>query len=169
MRRKIEKREYRPATAPASIPPSASEKPIHSSPKAAQLDQHVDQQLDQHFLDTTPDAEIVREMQALGELIRQHVEYNYHSLPMDLAREQLFKELRSLGFSVNRSELLSALASFKWEVRQSILQHVVSTVIFSGVGFQVQQHHSLLPASMSLFLSQIAPASRDAGGDQGKK
>lgn len=159
MRRKMKRREHGRAIAPTSISPSTPEKSLHSLPKAAQLNQHL--------LDTTPDAEIVREMQALGELIRQHTEYNYQSWPLKMARERISKELHILGFSADRSEQLLVMVKNP-KLRQSALQHVLSTVIFSRVSFQAQHHHSLLPASMGVFLSQIAPASRGKGDDQGK-
>lgn len=122
--------------------------------------------LDQYLLDKTPDDDIKREMQALGVLIGQHTEYNYHSQPV-VERSQVSNELQALGFPQDHSDLVAGMACNPTS-RQPALQHVISTVIFSSVSFQAQGPNSMLPASMGSFLSQVAPASRNAGEDHGK-
>ncbi|KAK3994856.1 hypothetical protein QBC44DRAFT_321384 [Cladorrhinum sp. PSN332] len=147
---------------------SAAEPKGHHSvpPPAPAKDSGI--QLDKFLLDATPDNEVARELHALGSLIQQHVENNYHLYPIKADPRQLALALKQLGVDdgqhsgIGGGSSLSAetIAAFAIEpqTRHVALQHVISHVLFSSIDAGSRSRLSMLPAPVAAFLQSVAPA-----------
>ncbi|KAK4163209.1 hypothetical protein QBC43DRAFT_189717, partial [Cladorrhinum sp. PSN259] len=124
-------------------------------------------QLDKFLLDATPDNEIARELHALGSLIQQHVENNYHLYPIKADIRQLALALKQLGVDDGQhsgigggsglsAENVAALA-IEPQTRHVALQHVISHVLFSSIDASSRSRLSMLPAPVAAFLQSVAP------------
>ncbi|KAK3386091.1 hypothetical protein B0H63DRAFT_191941 [Podospora didyma] len=118
--------------------------------------------LDRFLLDATPDDEIVAELRALGHLIQEHVENNYHLNPLKANAQTLAQSLFQLGFGKRGSlsaETITALA-LEPRTRHVALQHVISQVLFSSIDVSARSRLSMLPAPIAAFLQSIPPAEK---------
>ncbi|RMJ12117.1 hypothetical protein CDV36_008229 [Fusarium kuroshium] len=105
------------------------------------------------LLDATPDREIEAELQALGQLIDQHVEKYYHLDPItDVST--LPDHLASLGDFPHGAEAIAGVC-VKPMSRQTGLRHVISQVIFRSLDIYSQSALSMLPSPLSTFLDSI--------------
>ncbi|KAI1456680.1 hypothetical protein F4805DRAFT_458469 [Annulohypoxylon moriforme] len=122
-------------------------------------------QLEQFLLDSTPDTAIGAEMRSLSQLILQHVETCYHTLPVTRSEEALTTILIHLGLEQNSTMSAARLASLAVDpkTRYSAIQHIISRVAFASVTFDGASHFSLLPQPVSSFASQI-PATESHRG-----
>ncbi|QYS92776.1 hypothetical protein H0G86_000173 [Trichoderma simmonsii] len=115
-------------------------------------------QLGQFFLDGAPDQEIVSELQALSELIRQHVEDYYTLQPVDVSVGALSQSLQNLGLGSGGSgltaEAIATLCTNSYS-RQIGLRHVISSVIFASIDFHTGNNLSMLPGPAAGFLQSI--------------
>ncbi|KAK4064129.1 uncharacterized protein Triagg1_9108 [Trichoderma aggressivum f. europaeum] len=118
-------------------------------------------QLGQFLLDGAPDQEIVSELQALGELIRQHVQDYYTLQPVDASVGELSQSLQNLGLGSSGSGLsteeIVTLCSSSYS-RQIGLRHVISTVIFGSIDFHTRSSLSMLPGPAAGLLQSIPGA-----------
>lgn len=148
----LKRRYKRPAVAEGPVS-HAEVKPYEDSGAASDI------QLGQFLLEATPDRDIAREIQSLGELIRQHVESNYHAEPVAADKGGLERSLARLGFSDETEtgptrQLLVALC-LDPKTRYAGLQHVILRVIFANIGVDPLGGHSLLPPPVAAFLQAI--------------
>lgn len=107
-------------------------------------------QLSQYLLDGIPDQEIVSEVQALGELVRQHVEDNYTLQPVGTNIPVLSQSLQRLELEFKTSGLdaeLMVSLSANSNTRYIALRCVITAVIFASIDFHSVTHHSMLPRS----------------------
>ncbi|RSM05258.1 hypothetical protein CDV31_009656 [Fusarium ambrosium] len=105
------------------------------------------------LLDATPDREIEAELQALGQLIDQHVEKYYHLDPVtDVST--LSDHLASLGDFPHGAEAIVGVCA-KPMSRQTGLRHVISQVIFRSLDIYSHGAFSMLPSPLSTFLDSI--------------
>lgn len=115
-------------------------------------------QLGQFFLDGAPDQEIVSELRALSELIRQHVEDYYTLQPVDVSVGALSQSLQNLGLGSGRSgltaEAIATLCTNSYS-RQIGLRHVISSVIFASIDFHTGNNLSMLPGPAAGLLQSI--------------
>lgn len=115
-------------------------------------------QLGQFFLDGAPDQEIVSELQALSELIRQHVEDYYTLQPVDVSVGALSQSLQNLGLGSGGSgltaEAIATLCTNSYS-RQIGLRHVISSVIFASIDFHTGNNLSMLPGPAAGLLQSI--------------
>ncbi|CAH0044688.1 unnamed protein product [Clonostachys solani] len=119
----------------------------------------TDVQLDQFLLDGAPDDEIVNELQALSDLIYQHVENNYDLRPIQANVDDLSRQLQALGFvksAHHDSDAIAALA-LDPKTRQTGLRHVISTVVFKSIDVHSRSPLSMLPVPVAALL-QTMPA-----------
>ncbi|PKK45334.1 hypothetical protein CI102_10131 [Trichoderma harzianum] len=118
-------------------------------------------QLGQFLLDGAPDQEIVSELQALSELIRQHVEDYYTLQPVDVSVGSLSQSLQSLGLGSGSSglpaEAIATLCTNSYS-RQIGLRHVISSVIFASIDFHTRSNLSMLPGPAAGLLQSIPGA-----------
>lgn len=118
-------------------------------------------QLGQFLLDGAPDQEIVSELQALSELIRQHVEDYYTLQPVDVSIGTLSQSLQNLGLGSSSSglstEAIATLCSSSYS-RQIGLRHVISNVIFASIDFHNRSNLSMLPGPAAGLLQSISGA-----------
>ncbi|KAM4066814.1 hypothetical protein HRG_000835 [Hirsutella rhossiliensis] len=131
-----------------------------------------DIELDQFFLEATPDEEISLEMQALGELIRQHVETHYQRGPVAADANILSQSLVHVGISKGRSLDAQEVAALCLDprTRQDALQHVLLRVIFASLDFHSRSEMSLLPISVATFLNEVPlPNNEPVGGTPGRR
>ncbi|KAH0531264.1 hypothetical protein TsFJ059_000120 [Trichoderma semiorbis] len=118
-------------------------------------------QLGQFLLDGAPDQEIVSELQALSELIRQHVEDYYTLQPVDVSVGALSQSLQNLGLGSSSSglttEAIVTLCTNSYS-RQIGLRHVISSVIFASIDFHTRSNLSMLPGPAAGLLQSIPGA-----------
>ncbi|VUC31021.1 unnamed protein product [Clonostachys rosea] len=119
----------------------------------------TDVQLDQFLLDGAPDDEIVNELQALSDLIYQHVENNYSPQPIQANVNDLSRQLQALGFVKSAHHDPDAIAALALDpkTRQTGLRHVISTVIFKSIDVHSRSPLSMLPVPVAALL-QTMPA-----------
>ncbi|KAK6445675.1 hypothetical protein FP744_10001924 [Trichoderma asperellum] len=124
-------------------------------PKASPLMHNIDSsnsgtgiQLSQYLLDGAPDQDIVSELQALGELICQHVEDNYTLQPVDTNVQVLLQSLERLRLESKTSwldtELMVSLSASS-NTRYIGLRCIIAAVIFASIDFHSVSHYSMLP------------------------
>ncbi|KAH6871410.1 hypothetical protein B0T10DRAFT_523065 [Thelonectria olida] len=111
-----------------------------------------DTQLDHFLLAATPDREIKSELQALGNLIAQHVENNYHS-GLAPSHSVLSQALVQLGFS-HRADAVASMC-VKPESRSIGLRHVISQTIFRSIDVHSRSSISMLPAPIAASLQAV--------------
>ncbi|KAL6691291.1 hypothetical protein J3F84DRAFT_387276 [Trichoderma pleuroticola] len=115
-------------------------------------------QLGQFLLDGAPDQEIVSELQALSELIRQHVEDYYTLQPVDVSVGTLSQSLQNLGLGSSGSglttEAIATLCTNSYS-RQIGLRYVISNVLFASIDFHSRSSLSMLPGLATGLLQSI--------------
>jgi hypothetical protein len=161
-----------PTTAYASVPPPAagygggSEKaPMVTASSASTAD---GLQLGQFLAAPQPDAAIVRELRALGDLIQQHVDTYYHQLPAPPASTAGYvRALAELGVPGRAAERLAQLASMP-QTRLSALQEVIARGVFGAASVDGTGAHSLLPATVMALNRDVAPVERVRGNQEGE-
>ncbi|KAI1373042.1 hypothetical protein F4677DRAFT_235672 [Hypoxylon crocopeplum] len=124
--------------------------------------------LDQFLLDSTSDAEIGTELRSLGHLLQQHVENNYHLLPVSRSSNELSTALINLGIDQGGTISATQLASLALEpkTRYLAIQHVIAKVTFGSVVFGEASPSSLLPQPVSSFASMIPPTESRRGNPE---
>ncbi|UNI23979.1 hypothetical protein JDV02_009764 [Purpureocillium takamizusanense] len=146
------KRKYkRPAVVDAVVP-RAEPKPYMDSGGTGDSIQ-----LGQFLLEATPDKDIAREVQSLGELIRQHVENNYHTKPVAVDMDTLEQSLLKLGFTdeiVPPKRVVMGIC-LNPQTRYIGLQHVILRVVFACITIDPHGRCSLLPPPVAAFLGSI--------------
>ncbi|KAK5999196.1 hypothetical protein PT974_01587 [Cladobotryum mycophilum] len=122
--------------------------------------------LSQFLLDGAPDQDIVKELQSLGELIRQHVESNYHIQPLDVSVETLSHSLLSLGLGEHGGLGTEAIAALCVDTttRHLGLRTVISHVLFASIDFHSRSRLSMLPGPVAAFLQSV-PAAEHGGSN----
>lgn len=126
----------------------------------------TDIKLDHFLLDATPDKELVLELQALGDLIRMHVENNYHLQPVQANPSILTTSILKLGLpSASANE--TAILCINPQTRAIGLRHLISHVAFVSIDFNARSPLSMLPAPMAAFLQSIPPKQPRAGNSAG--
>ncbi|PTB60040.1 hypothetical protein M431DRAFT_103190 [Trichoderma harzianum CBS 226.95] len=117
--------------------------------------------LGQFLLDGAPGQEIVSELQALSELIRQHVEDYYTLQPVDVSVGSLSQSLQNLGLGSSglglTAEAIATLCTNSYS-RQIGLRHVISNVIFASIDFHTRSNLSMLPGPAAGLLQSIPGA-----------
>ncbi|KAI5460103.1 hypothetical protein BGZ63DRAFT_455633 [Mariannaea sp. PMI_226] len=136
---------------PAASPESSKEA-SHPDVVASPSLNGDDGQLDRFLLDAMPDRNIRTELQALGDLVDQHVEGYYHSGPTTSV-SALSRCLAQLGFTRN-AEAVATMCSSP-DSRQAGLRHVISQVIFRSIDVHSRSQLSMLPAPLAAFLQSI--------------
>lgn len=121
----------------------------------------------QPLLDATPDGDIVREVQCLGVLVRQHVESHYHDRPTSADLATLTRLLVDLGFGagdrgLSRGARAVAALCHEPATRQMGLRRVLLHVLFASIDHRSAGSLSLLPAPVVEFLRAI-PRDEDHG------
>ncbi|PNP58362.1 hypothetical protein THARTR1_01877 [Trichoderma harzianum] len=118
-------------------------------------------QLGQFLLDGAPDQEIVSELQALSELIRQHVEDYYTLQPVGVSVGTLSQSLQNLGLGASGSgltaEAIATLCTNSYS-RQIGLRYVISNVLFASIDFHTRSSLSMLPGPATGLLQSIPGA-----------
>ncbi|KAH7013011.1 hypothetical protein EDB80DRAFT_774380 [Ilyonectria destructans] len=123
---------------------------------------NTDIKLEHFLLDATPDKELALELQALGDLIRMHVENNYHLQPVQANPVALTSSILKLGLpSASANE--TAILCVNPQTRAIGLRHLISHVAFVGIDFNARSPLSMLPAPMAAFLQSIPPKQPRAG------
>lgn len=124
----------------------------------------TDVQLDQFLLDGAPDDEIVNELQALSDLIHQHVENNYDPRPIQANANDLSRQLQALGFVKSAHHDPDAIAALALEpkTRQTALRHVISTVVFKSIDIHSRSSLSMLPVPVAAFLQNMPATDRQS-------
>lgn len=118
-------------------------------------------QLGQFLLDGAPDQEIVSELQALSELIHQHVEDYYTLQPVDVSVGTLSQSLQNLGLGSSGLGLTAeaiATICINSHSRHIGLRYVISRVIFASIDFHTRSGLSMLPGPAAGFLQSIPGA-----------
>ncbi|KAI8960399.1 hypothetical protein F5Y11DRAFT_268381 [Daldinia sp. FL1419] len=112
-------------------------------------------QLDQFLIDPTPDAEIRTELRSLSQLLQQHVENNYHNMPVSRNVDALSAELVRLGVGQNDALPADRLASLALSPRSryGAIQHIIASVAFASVTLDGNSPICLLPQPISSFVS----------------
>lgn len=123
-------------------------------------------QLSQFLLAPKPENEIAREFQALGHLIQQHVENNYHRHQIQPDLNALAQSLADLGFGRNSGQLVSSVVNPA--TRYAALRHVISSVILRSAIFSADSRPSLLGVSVSNFPGEVPPVERHRGNVEGQ-
>ncbi|KAL7957976.1 hypothetical protein V8C34DRAFT_324646 [Trichoderma compactum] len=143
-------KSHAPILVESKEPPSAEN--IHGVGSVAGV------QLGQFLLDGAPDQEIVSELQALSELIRQHVEDYYTLQPVDVSVGTLSQSLQNLGLGSSGSGLATdaivTLCSSSYS-RQIGLRHVITNVILASIDFHTRSSLSMLPGPAAGLLQSI--------------
>lgn len=122
----------------------------------------TDTKLEHFLLDATPETDLVLELQALGDLIRMHVENNYHLQPVQASPAALTSSILKLGLpSASANE--TAVICINPQTRVLGLRHLISHVAFVSIDFNARSPLSLLPAPMAAFLQSIPPNQPRAG------
>lgn len=128
--------------------------------------------LDQFLLAPRPDTELAGELRSLGHLIQQHVEDNYHLLPLKRSTSSLSQALTGLGFTADNKALpgperLADLTADP-KTRHFALQHVISRVIFESLALRSTSKLSLLPPAVSVMAREIPPCEKHLGNPKGQ-
>lgn len=127
--------------------------------------------LDQFMAVPMSDKELAGELQSLGYLIQQHVEDNYHLLPLEQGAGSLSQVLVDLGLGDGESSPLKPgeLATMALDpgTRLAALQHVVSRVIFESLTVKSFGRISLLPPAVSSLVREMPPCEKHMGNPEG--
>ncbi|EGO52053.1 hypothetical protein NEUTE1DRAFT_141961 [Neurospora tetrasperma FGSC 2508] len=116
------------------------------------------------------DEEIKSELSALGYLLQEHVQNNYHLDPLDGSRNEVFKLNQALAdpaFGLdNRTHALILKLSQDPQTRFPAIRHFLALTIFPALDLHHVRTHpgsvSLLPRQVTSFLESI-PSSSAAG------
>jgi hypothetical protein len=117
-------------------------------------------QLNQYLLDTIPDGDIEAELQALGQLIDQHVETYYTSGPT-AGVDVLSQALVRLGFTRNADPI--AALCMKADTRHAALRHIIAQVIFWSIDIHSHKPFSMLPTPISSLINSMPEGQIDPG------
>ncbi|KAB5580557.1 hypothetical protein GE09DRAFT_1168006 [Coniochaeta sp. 2T2.1] len=146
----------------AYSPPPATESKAYDPPPQPPLQplpiqDKASVQLNQFLLDALPDKELAAELHALGTLIQQHVENNYHLQPVRVNSRALASSLTQLGLDEGGSLAHDDVVTLALDpkTRHIALQHVISKVVFTGIDVSSRSRLSTLPAPMAAFLQSI--------------
>lgn len=127
-------------------------------------------QLGQFLLDGAPDQEIVSELQALSELIRQHVEDYYTLQPVDVSVGTLLQSLQNFGLGSSglglTAEAIVTICTNSYS-RHIGLRYVISRVIFASIDFHTGSGLSMLPGPVAGFLQSIPGAEHGGNNNLG--
>lgn len=147
-----------------SVGLDSQEKPLRDPLSADKL------RLDQFLLDPTPDAEIGTELGSLAQLLQQHVEGHYHTLPVFQDVEALSTALVQLGLGQGGTMPANRLASLTLDPksRYHAIQHIIARVTFSSVSFDTVSPISLLPQPVSSFVSMVPATESHRGNPEGE-
>lgn len=130
------------------------------TPAATIVSTSGETQLNQYLLDTIPDGDIEAELQALGQLIDQHVETHYTSGPTTSV-EVLSQALLKLGFTRN-ADAVAALC-MKVDTRHAALRHIIAQVIFWSIDIHSRKPFSMLPTPIASFINSMPDGQSDPG------
>lgn len=127
--------------------------------------------LDQFLAVPKSDKELAGELQSLGYLIQQHVEDNYHLLPVGQSAGSLSQVLVDLGLGDSESSLPKpghlAAMSLDPSTRVAALQHVIARVIFGSLTVMSVGKISLLPPAVSSLVREMPPCEKHMGNPEG--
>lgn len=127
--------------------------------------------LEQFLAIPKSDKELSGELQSLGYLIQQHVEDNYHLLPVGQDTDSLSQALEDLGLDDCRSALPKTdwLAAMVVDPRTRLvaLQHVIARVIFGSLSVEPMGKMSMLPPSVSSLVRSMPPCEKHMGSPEG--
>lgn len=127
-------------------------------------------QLGQFLLDGASDQEIVSELQALSELIRQHVEDYYTLQPVDVSVGTLSQSLQNFGLGSSglglTAEAIVTICTNSYS-RHIGLRYVISSVIFASIDFHTGSGLSMLPGPAAGFLQSIPGAEHGGNNNLG--
>lgn len=127
--------------------------------------------LDQFLAIPKSDKELAEELQSLGYLIQQHVEDNYHLLPVGQSAGSLSQVLVDLGLGDGESPLLKPgeLADMALDpsTRLAALQHIIAKVVFESLTIQSVGKISLLPPSVASLVRNMPPCEKHMGNPEG--
>ncbi|KAI3400569.1 hypothetical protein diail_2770 [Diaporthe ilicicola] len=126
--------------------------------------------LDQFLPVPRSDKELAGELQSLGYLIQQHVEDNYHLLPVAQSVDALSRALADLGLGDGGSALpgparLAAMAVDP-DTRLVALQHVIARVIFGNLKVESAGGLSMLPPAVSSLMREMPPCENHMGNPE---
>lgn len=127
--------------------------------------------LDQFLAVPKSDKELADELQSLGYLIQQHVEDNYHLLPVGQSAGSLSQVLVDLGLGNGGSSLLKpgelAIMALDPSTRLAALQHVIARAVFESLTIQSVGKISLLPPSVASLVRNMPPCEKHMGNPEG--
>lgn len=127
--------------------------------------------LDQFLAVPKSDKELAGELQSLGYLIQQHVEDNYHLLPVGQSAGSLSQVLVDLGLGNGGSSLFEpgelAAKALDPSTRLAALQHVIARVIFGSLTVKSVGKISLLPPVVSSLVREMPPCENHMGNPEG--
>ncbi|KAK4194040.1 hypothetical protein QBC40DRAFT_159271, partial [Triangularia verruculosa] len=115
--------------------------------------------LDLYLLDGTGDSEITSEMTALGYLIKDHVENNYHLGPIRHNALAIKGTLGGLGLDGQTQSQIETL-SLDPRTRHAAIRRLLSRVIFSALDLHQVEGISLLPPSIVAFAKALPPSKK---------
>lgn len=118
------------------------------------------------------DEEIKSELSALGYLLQEHVQNNYHLDPLDGNRNNIFRVNQALSdpaFGLDdRSHALILKLSTDPQTRFAAIRHFLALTIFSALDLHHVRSHpgsvSLLPRQVTSFLESIPSAGAGKNG-----
>ncbi|KAK4171653.1 hypothetical protein QBC36DRAFT_339558 [Triangularia setosa] len=128
-------------------------------PAVAGLGGSSDPPLDFYLLDGTGDSEIISELTALGHLIKDHAETNYHLRPIRHDAGAIRESLTGLGLDERTQGQIAAL-SLNSRTRHAVIRSLLAQVIFSALDTRTIGAFSLLPPSIVAFVQELPTASR---------
>lgn len=143
----------------------SQEKPLQA---ISLTDTHI---RDQYLIVPTADSKIGSELSALGQLLQQHVENNYHLQPVSRSANELSNALVHLGLGESGAIPVVELAALALDpkTRYVAIQHVIAKIAFISATFNETTTISLLPEPVSLFLSMIPKTKGRMGNPDGQK
>ncbi|KAK0671435.1 hypothetical protein QBC41DRAFT_192042, partial [Cercophora samala] len=113
-----------------------------------------DTPLDFYLLDGTGDSEIISELQALGHLIKDHVENNYHVRSIRHDAPAIKETLRGFGLD-ERTQSQIATLSLDSRTRHVAIRWLLSRAIFFALDVHSAGGLSLLPPSIVEFVKAL--------------
>ncbi|KAH7136760.1 hypothetical protein B0J13DRAFT_449821 [Dactylonectria estremocensis] len=146
----------------ATTPESKGYTSIVASPIAASVS-GSDSQIDQFLLAATPDKEIGTELQALDDLIHQHVDNHYDIGTTTVSSSLLSQKLANLSFASGPNADVVAGLCIHPKSRQAGIRHVISNIIFKSIDVNSRSPLSMLPTPLAAFLQSIPSPGQHQG------
>ncbi|KAI6777668.1 uncharacterized protein J7T54_008306 [Emericellopsis cladophorae] len=115
----------------------------------------TDAQLANVLLDATPDKDLEMELRALGDLVRLHVDSNYHTQPVQLDPSILSHHLYDLGFPGDAAARVSTLC-LDPRTRSTALVHIISAIALRSIDMRSPGAPSLLPSPVADLVNSAA-------------